>query len=219
MDQPNYYAIIPANVRYDHKLKANAKLLYGEITALCGAQGFCWAKNDYFAALYNAKNETISRWISQLQNRGYIHVEINKQEGNTRKILLSNDLLTKKSIPIDEKVNTLLTKKSIPIDKKVNSIYMYNNTINNTRENSAHAIQFLKENAPSRLEVFQMQYKSKIDNWEKFVKDFDNKVIIEGLDFDVNKLFARLETYAGNWIANKAKTNEPIVSVQNIKFN
>ena len=64
-----------------------------------------------------------------------------------------------------------------------------------------------------------MQYKSKIDNWVKFVKDFDNKVIIEGLDFDVNKLFARLETYAGNWIANKAKTNEPIVSVQNIKFN
>ena len=30
----NYYAIIPATVRYNQKLKAAEKLLYGEITAL-----------------------------------------------------------------------------------------------------------------------------------------------------------------------------------------
>jgi len=27
-EQPNYYAIIPANIRYDNNLKANEKLLY-----------------------------------------------------------------------------------------------------------------------------------------------------------------------------------------------
>ena len=32
--KPNYYAIIPANVRYDEKLSPNEKLFYGEITAL-----------------------------------------------------------------------------------------------------------------------------------------------------------------------------------------
>ena len=32
-EKPRYYAIIPANVRYSD-LKPNAKLLYGEITAL-----------------------------------------------------------------------------------------------------------------------------------------------------------------------------------------
>ena len=50
--KPGYYAIIPSDVRYDDSIPPNAKLLYGEISALIGAEGYCFASNDYFAELY-----------------------------------------------------------------------------------------------------------------------------------------------------------------------
>lgn len=74
-EKPNYYAIIPANVRYDNELRANAKLMYGEITALSSKYGICTASNNYFARLYEVDASAISKWITQLKNKKYIEVE------------------------------------------------------------------------------------------------------------------------------------------------
>ena len=77
-----YYAIIPADVRYDENIPANAKLLYGEITALCNEKGYCWASNAYFAELYKVTKKSISQWISSLQENGYIQTELNYKNGS-----------------------------------------------------------------------------------------------------------------------------------------
>ena len=74
--QQSYYAILPANVRYDKDLTPNAKLLYAEITSLCNAKGYCWATNKYFADLYGVTKISISNWISELEKKGYIENEI-----------------------------------------------------------------------------------------------------------------------------------------------
>lgn len=66
-EKPNYYAIIPANVRYDKDLRANEKLLYGEITSLTQKNGECWATNGYFSNLYNVTNKAVSTWINHLR--------------------------------------------------------------------------------------------------------------------------------------------------------
>lgn len=75
---PTYYAVIPASVRYS-KLKPNAKLLYGEITALSNKEGYCFATNRYFADLYGVTKNTVSLWVSQLNKLGFVSIELIKK--------------------------------------------------------------------------------------------------------------------------------------------
>jgi len=75
-ENPGYYAVIPAKVRYDKSLCPNAKLLYAEITALADKEGYCWASNKYFADLYDVNRSSITHWIKQLLESGYIRQEL-----------------------------------------------------------------------------------------------------------------------------------------------
>lgn len=73
-EKPNYYAVIPANVRYDKNLKANEKILYGEISSLLDKNGTCYASNNYFARLYKVDPSAISKWISNLEKNNYLEI-------------------------------------------------------------------------------------------------------------------------------------------------
>ena len=135
MNNPAYYAILPAHIRYDKNLKPMEKILYAEITALANKDGYCSASNSYFAKLYEKSNETISRWISNLEKQGYLKVEIDTKKGNQRKIYP----IDKKINTFDENVNRVLTKKSRPIDENVkqnniNIIIQENNNIKEKKE-------------------------------------------------------------------------------------
>ena len=81
MEKPNYYAIIPASVRYDKNLKPMEKIIYSEITALVNSKGYCYATNSYFAKLYEVHKKTVAHWISNLVNLGYIRVEMILRRG------------------------------------------------------------------------------------------------------------------------------------------
>ena len=80
-NQPNYYAIISAEVRYDKNLTANSKLLYAEITALLNMNGECFATNKYFANLYGKSIVTISKWVSELVANGYVSTYYTYKQG------------------------------------------------------------------------------------------------------------------------------------------
>lgn len=84
--RPAYYAVIPADVRYDDRISDKAKLLYGEIAALTTADGYCFASNSYFAKLYGVTERTISASISALQEQGYIHV-VQDKDPKTGKVV------------------------------------------------------------------------------------------------------------------------------------
>ena len=80
-EKPNYYAVIPADVRYDNTLRANEKLLYGEITALAQKTGECWASNKYFSELYEVKPNAIATWIKHLKEKQYILIDYIYEKG------------------------------------------------------------------------------------------------------------------------------------------
>lgn len=76
MEKPSYFAVIPASVRYDKRLKPIERLLFGEITCLTNKDGYCFASSSYFAELYGVTRVSISSHISNLAKCGYIDVEI-----------------------------------------------------------------------------------------------------------------------------------------------
>ncbi len=124
-EKPNYYAIIPSNVRYS-SLKPNAKLLYGEITALSNKLGYCFASNFYFADLYGVSKNTVSRWLSDLNKLGFITIKIERN---------SNKEITKRIIGIVKKDDT-------PIYEKVKG---NNTSINTTSNNISIKEKFVNE--------------------------------------------------------------------------
>lgn len=76
MDKPAFFAILPAAVRYDTRLKPMERILYSEITALADQTGYCYASNRYFIELYGAGERTVQGWIKNLADCEYITVEV-----------------------------------------------------------------------------------------------------------------------------------------------
>lgn len=129
-ENPNYYAIIPSSVRYS-KISPNAKLLYGELTALSNREGYCWASNSYFAGLYGVDPHTITTWVKELIGKDFITIEVVKEQGNKRKITISE-----LSTPIRKKMDRYPRKDGEGIHDFVREPKVFerraNTTINNT---------------------------------------------------------------------------------------
>jgi len=133
-EKPNYYAVIPANVRYAKNLTPNAKLLYAEITALCNMNGKCTASTQYFCSLYEVSRISIQKWLKILEDNNHIkRVNIYKQgskEIETRVITLVNSSSKEKftdntNINITNTNNTYSNKKVIFKKPKLEEIKNY----------------------------------------------------------------------------------------------
>lgn len=166
MENPNYYAVIPAKVRYDDRLRANEKLLYGEIMALSNKDGKCWATNSYFSKIYKVGTSTISTWINNLAKSGYVVLTYvyreNTNEIEKREITLS-DVVTN--------VNRCIHKNEIGIHKKIKG-YSQNRKENNTSINNKKE---KERNLESELKEVIEFYQNNITLITQFVsEDMDN---------------------------------------------
>jgi len=152
--------MIPASVRYDKRLNANAKLLYGEITALCNEKGYCWASNRYFAELYEVSVQSISKWIKNLSECGYINMQLEYVPGTKQ---VKHRYIQMADTPTIEKFNTSPPKveggtieKFQPSPTKVDDPtlekFKDNNTLNTTSNNTKNKGRFTP---PTLTEVIE----------------------------------------------------------------
>lgn len=168
-NKPNYYAVIPANVRYDKSLKDKAKLLYGEIVALSDKNGYCFANNKYFAELYGISITSISLLIKNLIERNYIESEIIYKEG-TKEIL--NRYLRIVKDPSLSKVKDPLKEKL-----KDNNININNTSINKyIYMGNYKRIKLTQEQYDKLINEFGEDYiKQVIDKLDEYVESNNNK--------------------------------------------
>ena len=184
-EKPNYYAIIPAEVRYNPELRASEKLLFGEITALSSATGICTASNKYFANLYDVVPSAITKWISDLAKYEYIEVEYEKK-GNEivqRIIRLSgthkyDDVFTKvvegysqKAKENNTSINNTRIKKEIYKERKfkkpsLEEVKDYCNERNNN-VNAEQFIDFYESNGWKVGKNPMKDWKACVRTWER----------------------------------------------------
>lgn len=173
MESPNYYAIIPADVRYSSELSANEKLLYGEITALCGKTGECWATNKYFAKLYGVTERSITEWVNNLVRLGFVKSDVRKEEGNVRHLTLAG---------IEKKFQRGIEEN---FQRGIEKIFPHNNiNNNNTSEEEATA---------HKKKHFWVKGYSDAECWSALrgCRKLDNKVLLDmaeggAKDIDLN---------------------------------
>ena len=181
MEQPSYYAILTASVRYDNRLTDSEKILYAEITALSNKYGYCSASNNYFAKLYEVSKRTISTRINNLKKLNYlkIELELNGKEVKKRKMYP----MTHTSIPIEDNFHR-------GVENMVHTPIEANFQENNTSSSSAsttkqqppshsysNVFNFYQENGFGILQPFV------IDQINAWIDDFNGNenIVIEAL--------------------------------------
>ena len=181
-----YYAIIPAIVRYDNHLNGNAKLLYGELTALANEKGYCWATNQYFANLYNVSKRTIISWLKQLEERNYIKMQIfykpNSKMVDRRHIyILPYPTDTEFYTPSEENFITYGKNHQEGDEENFTTPseenFTENNTLNNNTKNNTKNI-YSVEQSSTMSELFEKVWKTypKKTNKKKAKEQFLKKI-------------------------------------------
>ena len=175
MTKPNYYAVIPADVRYNKKLSPNSKLLYAEITALCNMNGKCTASTEYFCRLYEVSRVSIQKWLKILENNNYIkRVNIYRQGSKeilTRIITLVNSPKKEKftdntNININNNNLTDSNRKALFKKPSINEIRDYCNERGNNIE--AEAFIDFYESKDWKIGKNKMKcWKAAVRTWER----------------------------------------------------
>lgn len=160
MNNPTYYAILTADVRYCPDLSPQEKLLFAEITALSNKDGFCIAGNPYFSKLYSLTDVTISRQIKHLEELGFIKVTYDKIGAK----------IARRYITTASTINKIVNGEGVTINKNDNGTINKNVKENNTSDINITRLNNITDPSVQLLNMFIAGLKRrnpKVDRNEK----------------------------------------------------
>lgn len=150
--------------------------MFTEITALSNAKGYCSAKNKYFADLYNKSEKTISLWIKNLKDCGFIRIEYKRRGAEVimRKIYPTPEHELQKCKSTDNKNVSRTNYKNV----KEN-----NTSINNTSTNKLgfYVINFYENNVGMISPWIREDIEYEVQEWYKINSNEAEKIIVEAL--------------------------------------
>lgn len=188
---PAYYGILTANVRYSTQLSMSEKIMFTEITALSNAKGYCSAKNKYFADLYNKSEKTISLWIKNLKDCGFIRIEYKRRGAEVimRKIYPTPEHELQKCKSTDNKNVSRTNYKNV----KEN-----NTSINNTRFNKSSST--AAKSSQNAFELYQIVVgiltPMQSQNLSEYIRELSDDVV----KFAINAMANQTEQRSFNYL-------------------
>jgi DNA-binding MarR family transcriptional regulator len=201
---------------YDHilinsNIGSTEKLILFKLYLLDNSERGCYASDKWLSKRIGLKVETINKNLRQLEDKGFIQrSNVYTDHGKHRMIKVNdNKIMRETKIESD---NTTYQKQQVPIVENDNA-YTKDNTKEKTKEEreSSLAFDFLKNNYNDRYENdFKKKYSAKFKSdkeRKKFTNLFNNKMVIDKVEFTPDILFARLDTFAIHWIDNASKFN------------
>ena len=197
-EKPNYYAQIPAEVRYSKALIPNAKLLYAEITALCNMNGKCTASTEYFCRLYEVSKVSVQKWLKNLEDNNHI-MRVNKYKPYSKQIECR--VITLVNVPSKEKLtdNTNINITNTNLTDSNNKAFFKKPTVEevhqycNERKNKVCADAFIDFYESKNF----MIGKNKMKNWKACVRTWESREKIKP------KTMSKLDVQINEW--QKAK--------------
>jgi hypothetical protein len=213
-ENPNYYSIITADVRYSKDLSCFEKLLYSDITALTNKNGYCNASNKYFAKVFNKTVRSITQAISNLVKHEFLESVLIKDDSNViieRKLYL----VSKIAIPVVKNCDRGIEKNC---GRGIEKNYQYNNTssinnINTEYKKNINTKKTLDLSLVGITDCDNVQLEQK--EYDKLITDYNAQTV----QTQIMQLDSYLEDHPRkykshykalrSWLLKDAKTSKP----------
>lgn len=80
-DTSNFFAILPAPVRYNPRLSPRSVLMYALLTSLAQADGEAFASNEYLSDVLKTSEPTVKRMLRELSAERYVFIRYEYKDG------------------------------------------------------------------------------------------------------------------------------------------